>query len=112
MLSNETKLYRINEKLATFNANLQFGCFDLKSYQPVLYNKYKDNRFYFGNGLIQVWFRLRTVNNKVEIHISELGLVRFDKPEDFEFYMASLKELKQALDYCNNLGLEIPVYEG
>ena len=112
MLSNETKLKRINDKLANFNAKLHFGCFDMKTYQPVLYNVYKDNHFYFGNGLIQVWFRLRTVNNKVEIHISELGMIRFDKPEDFEFYMVALKGLKESLDYCNNLGLEIPVYEG
>ena len=49
MLSNETKLKRINEKLRIFNCHIEFGCFDLKSYKPVIYANDKTKPISFGN---------------------------------------------------------------
>ena len=72
MLSNDTKLQRINEKLGQIGAKLQWCCYDLKTYTPGLVNLRNYNSVYF---VVEGYnLRLRTFveNNKVIFSVNEL----------------------------------------
>ena len=122
MLSNETKLHRINEKLLN-----TFGCFikfenDFNiSYKPRFYNSlggmdgikakndFDGSVFEIkGHFLIRVRLNLEVRHNRVFIVVTGVSKKEFTDSNGFERYMTAMKKVQCAVDYCNSLGLEVP----
>lgn len=110
MLSNDTKLQRINEKLEQIGAKLQWCCYDLKTYTPGLINLRNYNSVYF---VVEGYnLRLRTFveNNKVMFSLAEIPHVKFENYSQFNHFCLMIKTVKDILDSCNRYGLEVPKY--
>lgn len=112
MLSNETKLYRINEKLKPFNCHIEFGCFDLKTYKPCIYVNDKTKPISFGNYHFPVDLGLNIVGKKVYLYIRRLYPVNFSTAPEYWFYFECLKDLNAVIKYIDTIELEIPDYNG
>lgn len=112
MLSNETKLYRINEKLKPFNCHIEFGCFDLKTYKPCIYVNDKTKPISFGNYHFPVDLGLTVRSNKVYMYIRKLCPVNFTSAPEYWFYYECLKDLSKVIKYIDIIELEIPDYKG
>ena len=112
MLSNETKLYRINEKLKPFNCHIEFGCFDLKTYKPCIYVNDKTKPISFGNYHFPVDLGLNVIGKKVYLYIRHLYPVNFTSAPEYWFYFECLKDLNAVIKYIDTIELEIPEYKG
>ena len=111
MLSNDTKLQRINEKLGQIGAKLQWCCYDLKTYTPGLVNLRNYNSIYF---VVEGYnFRLRTFveNNKVIFSLGEIPNIGFGNYSEFNRFFTAIRTIKDILDSCNKYGLEVPNYK-
>lgn len=111
MLSNETKLYRINEKLKPFNCHIEFGCFDLKTYKPCIYVNDKTTPICFGKYHYPVELGLNIIGKKVYLYIRKLYPVNFATSHEYRFYFDSLKDLNKVIEYIESIGLEVPEYK-
>ncbi len=110
MLSNNTKLERINEKLYLIGAKLEWACFDLNTYTPTLINLNGPTSIYFSaEGYT---FRLKTfvLNNKVVFTVGEIPNITFKHYEQFNRFCMMIKMVKDILDSCNKYELEVPKY--
>ena len=111
MLSNETKLKRINEKLSLFDLRIEFGCFDLKTYRPLLRGvKYVYSSFRNYKG-VETHIGWRTEGNKVIFYVKEIKPHGFSDENGFHNFAKVVGEIDKILSYCNNLGLEVPKYK-
>lgn len=113
MLSNETKLKRINEKLKEYGLELQFSCFDLKTYTPKLYKVQEEPLLFSVYQLYGVQLGVKVVgNNKVKFYVITINGVDGHKQTGnwFELYVNWVKNIDSVINYCNNLSLEVPKY--
>jgi len=111
MLSNKTKLERINEKLGLFDLRLEFGCFDLQTYRPMLRGLnhiYSQFRNYNG---VEVHIGYKVENNKVIFFVKEIKPHGFRNKEEFTNFVMRVQEIEKIMNYCTHLGLEIPEYK-
>ena len=111
MLSNETKLERINSKLSKIGAKLEFTCYSFGTYTPILKNIRKPNHAWYEVDGIQFFLGVRPVGNHVELRIRGLEGVKFVSYLEYACYVRKLQEIFKIIEYCNNLGLEIPEYK-
>ena len=112
MLSNETKLQRINEKLSLLGAKLEFACYDLKTYTPRLTNIKNPNSRYFTLYGYNLIFRTYVENNKVIFTLGYSPECAFDRYSDFNQFVTMIRTIKDIMDTCNKYELEVPKYQG
>lgn len=112
MLSNETKLIRINEKLKPFNCRIVFGCYDLKTYKPIIYANDKTKPISFGNYHFRVDLGLNIICKKVYLYIRHLYPVNFATLPEYWYYFECLNDLNAVIKYIDTIELEIPDYNG
>lgn len=115
MLSDKTKLKRINERLEKMNLKLVFQCMDLKTYTPslkildvkrnngVMYPYMIDN--------VEVYVKVTNVQGLVVFTVEQINTRRLFKANQFKDFLKNLNKLNDILDYCNNLGMVVPPYE-
>lgn len=111
MLSNETKLNRINERLSLIGAKLEFACYDLKTYTPRLVNINNSNSRYFVVEGYKLIFRTFVENNKVVFGLAYIPEMCFSNYEEFNHFFTLVKVIKDVLDSCNRYGIEVPKYK-
>lgn len=111
MLSNDTKLIRINEKLSIIGAKLEWACYDLKTYKPFLRNLKSPNSIYFNVEGYNVRLKVFMENNRIIFGLGEIPNIQFNNYDQFNHFYIMIKTIKDILDSCNRYGLEIPKYE-
>ena len=117
MLSNETRLKRINERLLeAFNCYIGFEKECNVIYRPYLYLdianglKVSDGHEFKlrGNPLLTVSLCLEEKGSIVYLSVKELDKKSFFHKEDFKIYLNFLKEVEAILSHCNSYRLRIP----
>lgn len=122
MLSNDTKLSRINEKLLnTFGCFIKFENDYNISYKPRLYRSlggldgiksrgdYDGSVFEVkGHSFLRVRIKVEVKGSRVFLVVTGVGKKEFTDNTGFNRYMNGLKKVQFVVDYCNNLGLEVP----
>lgn len=115
MLSNKTKLERINKKLEILGLKLRFDCYDLKTLTPKLY---KNDSYSMNNAVYKLYgiqIGVREVGfNRVKFEVIDIHGVDGSKQSGdwWKLYVNKVKEIDTLLSYCNNLSLEVPPYKG
>lgn len=110
MLSNETKLERINSKLSKIGAKLEFACYSFETYTPTLKNIRKPNHALYELEGVKFLLGTRIVGNRVELRVRGLEQVEFVSYLEYANYNKKLQEIFKVIEYCNSLGLEVPEY--
>lgn len=117
MLSNETRLKRINERLLeAFNCYIGFEKECNVIYRPYLYLNVGNglmvrdgHKFNLrGNSLLTVSLCLEEKGSIVYLSVKELDKKSFFHKEDFKIYLNFLKEVDAILSHCNSYRLRIP----
>lgn len=117
MLSNETRLKRINERLLeAFNCYIGFEKECNVIYRPYLYLdianglKVSDGHKFKlrGNPLLCVSLGLEVKGSIVYLAVRGLDRKSFFHQEDFKIYLNFLKEVEAILSHCNSYRLRIP----
>lgn len=117
MLSNETRLKRINERLLeAFNCYIGFEKECNVIYRPYLYLnvgnglKVRDGHKFNlrGNPLLCVSLGLEVKGSIVYLAVRGLDRKSFFHKEDFKIYLNFLKEVEAILSHCNSYRLRIP----
>ena len=117
MLSNETRLKRINERLLeAFNCYIDFEKECNVIYRPYLYLdianglKVSDGHEFKlrGNPLLCVSLGLEVKGSIVYLAVRGLDRKSFFHQEDFKIYLNFLKEVEAILSHCNSYRLRIP----
>lgn len=112
MLSEDTKLVRINEKLSKYNIRMSWASYNLRNYEPCLYKINSDNlgiySIYEG---IKFHITVRVENNRVIFFIDNLCDNIFQTPFSLKTFILILREISNDLDYCSRLGLIVPEYK-
>lgn len=115
MLSNKTKLERINKRLEEIGIELRFDCYDLKTLTPKLY---KNEEHSMNNAVYRLYgvrIGVRAVGlNRVKFEVIDIQGVDGSKQSGdwWELYVNKVKDIDALLKYCNNLCLEVPPYKG
>lgn len=115
MLSNDTKLKRINEKLKQYGLEMQWGCYDLKSYTPRLLQLYAEPLLYKTYILYGIKLDVKVVaQNRVKFCVQKINGIDSSKQTGdwFELYVKYVKDIDSVINYCNSLSLEVPKYHG
>ena len=110
MLSNETKLNRINERLFPYNLKLEFSCYDLKTYTPSLFFIDLHKSLYCERDGFCFKINVGVEKNKVVLYISKIFETDFSHYFGAINFLFILNSVKNDLKYCNSLGLEVPKY--
>lgn len=112
MLSNKTKLERINFRLKEYGLKLEFACYDLKKYEPILsvYSAFE----YAVYKLYGIKMGVKVVdNNIVKFYVKEVhGADCVNKNDDwFLSYKRYVDKIYMLLEHLNNFKLEVPEYK-
>lgn len=111
MLSVETKKNRINEKLNILGVNFEFGCFDLKTYSPMLgrIGSYKGLYPIIEGFSVHMGYEVQ--NNIVIFYAQRIGGEPINNYADYDRYISLVKAVNDIIKYCNSLQIEIPKYK-
>lgn len=105
MLTNETKLDRINEKLKEYGLNFSWASYNLQTYEPLM-TLIDPDSFFLQMGInINCFIK----NNVVRFYVSHIEGRTFTE-EGCKNMVDYLKKLNSDLDYCTNLKMKVPVY--
>lgn len=110
MLSIETKKSRINEKLNMLGVNFDFGCFDLKTYSPMLRKVGSYGGLYPMIEGFSVHLGCEVQDNIVIFYAQRIGGEQMSSYKTYETYINLVKAVNDIIKYCNSLQIEIPKY--
>lgn len=110
MLSNETKLNRINERLRPYNLKLEMACYDLKTYTPTLFLIDRRQPIYCERDGFRFKISVKVERNKVVLYVSKIFETDFSYYLGMINFMFIMNSVKNDLKYCNSLELEVPNY--
>lgn len=104
----------VMEKLNKIGIDMKFIVKENKNckfYSPILLNKKDNTNIYNLNGLKVMLDCFVNSNNIIKFGISKIYFKKLDGYKELASYLDSVNNIKDILDECSELFLEIPEYE-